>query len=158
MTGYPARIIRSDLGGEYQDTAPVRDDTKQISADITNLAFRQMVGVNLTADLAWLIVDIDSLSVISRAEAWNPEAGTTGTYAAPVVTDEGGGLYNITYSNDYPDANGDDVPVNFRGAFAQVQEPSSGSPVVNAGRIASNVIQLRTSGFSGGEQVLVSIK
>lgn len=158
MAGFPTRLVRSDLGPEYQNTMPVRDPSRQIGATITNLSFRQLTGVNMTADLAWLIIDIDALNVTSHAECWNIEGATSGEYAPPVISDEGGGVYHITYNPEYQDETGEYIPVNFRGALAQVQEPHFGRPQLWAGRIAANVIRLRVSGFTGGERVLVIIK
>lgn len=123
MSGFPLRAGRDDFGPTMQDTAPVRDATRQLDADRVNLLMWQTAGAGITAPLAWAVVFLSatpaSLVVQAHAEAWNPHGLSSDPYYTPPVLSRFGlGEYRIDWPATVLDRNGDEVELGIVGGFA----------------------------------------
>lgn len=121
--GFPTRPLRDAFGPTIQNRYPVRSPAYELDGEIIgNLMMAQIAGMGLTAVLAWLVVKIQSGSptqtIISRDEAWNAEANTSGENSPPNVVRVSAGVLDITYPAQLPDWSGVDRPVAFKGGVA----------------------------------------
>lgn len=150
MSGWPLRPDRDSYGPTFQDTAPVRDPARQISAATFNLLCWQQAGMGLLMPRAMLeFVMGVSPSIVQRAEVWNPERSTVGAFADPTFTRTGAGNYLVEYPTPVPDENGDDVELAFSAALAFV---TNADPTVlkhaQAAVVSATPKQVRVCAFS----------
>lgn len=153
MTGFPNRPVRSQFGPQFQDAYPVRDPTREVSAEKGNLAYHQVVGAGLMAPLVLALIDIDTVAVEANVEAWNKDGLVASPYDPPTVSNQGGGVYHLTYNAQYPDEGDNLVTIDIQFAVAQVQYPGTGT--AQAGKVDPNTIGIQTSGLGAGAKVLV---
>lgn len=108
MSGFPARIQRSDLGPTFVDAYPVENPETDIGARAFNAAFHQVAGMNLVSPRAIVVAEYSggALSIQYQAEAWNPNSDQ----AHPVLSRNGTGLYFLTFDASYADESGVQIP------------------------------------------------
>ena len=72
MSGFPARIQRSDLGPSFVDAYPVENPETDIGARAFNAAFHQVAGMNLVSPRAIVVAEYSggSLSKAARNIDW----------------------------------------------------------------------------------------
>lgn len=104
MPGFPLRFLRSALGPELIDSAPVENPETDIGARQFNLAFWQMAGANLIVPRATVVArwDGSAFVIAHQAEAWNTE----GAQAHPLLERQEEGSYTYTFAANYLDENG----------------------------------------------------
>jgi len=108
--GFPIRTSRSAFGPKPENTKPVRDPRKHLSADIGALMMWQIAGSGLMVPTARMIFTVTgtTLALLQHTEAFQPDGGT-----APVTVRTGAGVYTFVYLANYPDEQGDDKPLVF---------------------------------------------
>jgi hypothetical protein len=94
-----------------------------MSAALANLIMFQVAGGGVAAPIAWIHIN-DSNSIVSHAEAWNPDGVETSPYDLPVIAGSTG-LITITYNTQYPDETGTLQALDFKGVVAHNMKYSS---------------------------------
>jgi hypothetical protein len=129
MSGFPRRPSRKTFGPTFKNERPVRNPETQASAELVNLLAFQVAGGGLMVPRAWVIFDATGgpadPPIIAGAQSWNPDGNTTPEYAPPVIARTSAGLYTINYNSDYPDENGELVPIGILTAFGRPVESAN---------------------------------
>jgi hypothetical protein len=107
MSGFPNRIVRSNLGPTYRDRNAVENPEVELGADYANLLLHQAVGVQLISPVADLIASWTGavFVVAKREEAWNVDH----SQAHPVLARTGAGVYTYQFAASYLDMDGESV-------------------------------------------------
>jgi hypothetical protein len=119
--GYPNRISRAALGPDKIDPKPVRDVTRQVSAQELKLIYWQLTGLNRAAArvLVYATVSGGVVTVTEQYIAWDPNG------ALPLLTFgySGVGVYTFAFpAAQYDDESGNDVTIVLRAGPAWTQD------------------------------------
>ena len=108
--GFPTRISRDAFGPIPEDTKPVVNPKRQLSAGIGNLMMWQIAGSGLMVPTARMIFTVAAgvLTLAQHTEAFQPNAG-----AAPNTARTGAGVYTFSFLANYPDEEGIARPLVF---------------------------------------------
>jgi hypothetical protein len=132
--GFPLRPLRDAFGPSLKNRYPVRNPAYETDGEVTgNLLFDQIAGMGLTAVIAWLVVKTTTAPtcvLLSRQEAWNTLAQSTGAYAPPDVVRASAGVIDITYPAQVPDYKGVLRTLTFSGGVALYLDDSAAFPLV----------------------------
>lgn len=136
MGGFPGRISRNAFGPVPKNRYPVTDPSKQMGADIGDLLFWQLSGLNMAAPRASLLIDGASATVLFCGMAWDPNQ----SQLAPSVARTGAGVYVVTFLASYPDKDGNPAPTALVAARAAAQG-AAGAPMPAGAKVR---VDLRT--------------
>jgi hypothetical protein len=116
---FPIRPSRSAFGPKPKNRRPVRDPSKDLDANIADLAFWQLAGLGVVGPVAWALCTVTgtAIALTSHAEAWNPDA----TLAGPTPVRVSAGVYTVTYATQYPDKDGTLQTLNINAGIAAPQ-------------------------------------
>ncbi len=132
--GFPLRPLRDAFGPMIKNRYPVRNPEYELDGEILgNLLLAQVAGMGLVSLLAILVIKTTttpSATLLSRAEAWNPLAQTTGPYAAPNVVLASPGVIDITYPTQVPDFKGVLRAITFQGGVALFMDDDAAHPLI----------------------------
>lgn len=125
MSGFPNRPGLASYGPDVVNTRPVRDPSRELSADTFNLMRFQTAGMGLVSARAFFSFTADNPAVqLDRAEAWNPDGNTASPFDDPNITRQNTGEYDVEYTTPVTDRNGDSVALSFAWGFGVVITPS----------------------------------
>lgn len=109
MSGWPSRILKSELGSTLRDPRTVEHPELEWAARYIELLKHQAVGAALCASRVSLCAawntGTSAFDVYQQHEAWNP----TGAVAHPVLARTSAGLYTYTFAATYADMDGESV-------------------------------------------------
>jgi len=148
MSGFPTRPTRATFGPPLENRRPVRNPRRELDASLASLAFWQVAGLGVVAPIAWVLCaksgDLgDEVTVVSHAEAWNPDGALPG----PEVERTAGGIYLVEYAASYPDADGADTLLELLFGAAAPQ------PTGEIGAAAESLVGVVTRGSGSIFQV-----
>jgi hypothetical protein len=138
MSGYPARVARSNFGPQYVDKYPPANPEQEFASKELNLLCWQVAGVNAAAPRGMVSVDASSTAATALAQgfAWDPDQ------ELPLLTftRTGLGTYEFTLpSSTYADAEGNLVAVSIVGGQAIPQQLSGSNMVIGVYERISNI-------------------
>ncbi len=128
--GFPTRPSRASFGPDPINSRPVRDPAMEFDGEkYGRLMLHQLSGLGVVSAMAWAVLDLlnPTPAILSRAEAWNPNALVNASYPAPVVSRSAAGLYFFEYAASYPDHSGIARTLDLK--FAAVCDVSSDANV-----------------------------
>lgn len=116
MKGFPIRHSRAAFGPTYKDERKVMNPETDLPADVGNLSFHQLAGMNLLSSMAFMAAHWSGSAMVvdAHAEAWNPKQIQIAPYDVPTPTRASTGVYQIQYNATYPDMDGDLVAIDVR--------------------------------------------
>ena len=115
MSGFPSRILNSQLGSTLRDPRPVEHPEYEWAADYIELLKWQAVGAALCSPRAQLCAawntGTEEFDIFTQDEAWNP----TRAQAHPALARTSAGIYTYTFAQLYDDQGGAHVALEIHG-------------------------------------------
>lgn len=154
MPGFPTRIVRPNLGPEYENERKVLNEKHEVDAAFANRLMHQTTGMNLLSAMASMVVSWDGadVSIVRHSEAWNVELKTSSPYDVPLPTRSGQGVYLLNYNASYPDELGTLRAIDVQDGCGWVVDPESDAHLylVKVKRVDANTLEARVYGWEVG--------
>jgi hypothetical protein len=119
MSGFPARVLKSELGSTLRDPRPVEHPEYEWAADYIELLKWQAIGAALCSPRAIVCAAWNSgteeFDIFTQEEAWNPSHAQT----HPELERTSAGVYTYTFAQIYDDQAGEHVALEIYGFSAK---------------------------------------
>lgn len=107
MAGFPALLTRLGLGQTFRNRGRIRNPNEEADANVFNLAFWQLAGMNGMVSKAMFVGSISGTTLTTRRKwlAWDPNAELPASVL--VLTRTGLGTYTYAFdASSYADHDG----------------------------------------------------
>jgi hypothetical protein len=115
MSGFPSRVIKSQLGSTLRDPRTVEHPEYEWGADYIELLKWQAIGSALCSPRAVVCAawntGTEEFDIFTQDEAWNPSRAQ----AHPALARTSAGIYTYTFAQLYDDQGGNHIALDVRG-------------------------------------------
>jgi hypothetical protein len=107
VAGWPNLISRLALGPALENVKPVKNNKRQLGAEVFKLAWWQLAGCGIMVPRCWAALRgsdagaFSAASLLGSGEAWDPDS-----LYLPTIARVSAGVYTLEYGSTYPDADG----------------------------------------------------